>query len=311
MKKTKISVIFLCTLTILLILPYTQAALPQVWFNEGSEVIWLTTQEELDASYSVISTETQYSKFNVSKIVEGTDHLNVTGYFSTASVEDVTTYGYENQSYWVNNSLALVPYPIKDAELKSKFRVVYNEKDVTLTDIDTLSEDDRELVLFQMGFLLDGNFMAAYFVYALVKAFGGSFSYEENSTSISDISYRTIDFNIGLSYGNLTTGHWDNVTCTADCELIYGDSSNVLLESLCNSTLEAISWNDTTSVYDTEIARTRTSLIIKYPDELVNDYPYEPNPRPDIPGYQLSILLGILGIAIVSIYFYTKRKQNS
>jgi len=306
MNKTKVSLASLFLLSVFLILPLVQAAQPQVWFSEETEIVWEYTEEELDESLAVINTTTSFKKLNFTEIVGAVDHLNVSGKLYSATEEDVTTYGFENQTIWEYSSFSIEPDPIRDDTLMTKFVSLFNELNVNLGEIETLPEDNQTYTLMVMSLMTDTSLLAIFIVLAFVKAFGGYFIHEVNSSTIASVSDRQIEYTVGLELCNQTAGHWDNLTYSGDMDLTYGETSNVLLKSVCTSTLVGIEWNSSTMVYDTESVIMRFTHEIAYPSELVNDYPPT---GPLIPGYLIWIFLGAITLAVIPLYFAAKRKR--
>ena len=291
---------------IFILLPIVQAATPQVWFNDTTEIVWKFTEETLDAGSSVIGTYVSYRKLNFTEVIPGSDHINITADFYNASEADVTTYGFSDSAIWTDEPMS-INGDIVDSELTSKFKSVFNELNVDQSDILTLSQENQTLVLMMEIITLDPSIFAALFLYLLVKAFGGYFVHDINSSSISTIFEREIEYSVDLEYANESSGHWNNVTYHSDNKLTYGQTSNILMMSECTSEIEISDWNG--SAYVTNAYNRRYIHEIAYPSALVNDYPPDPTPDPKIPGFSIWLLSGAMVLGIIPTYLIIKRKK--
>ncbi|MBN2155508.1 MAG: hypothetical protein JW776_05660 [Candidatus Lokiarchaeota archaeon] len=301
MKKGKLLLASMGIIGLFLLVPFVQAASSQVWFNDTTEIIYRYTEELLDESMQVADLNSSYRKLNFTEVVPGTDHINITGKLYTASTADVSSYGYNDPTIWTLESMS-IDGDIEDNDLMTKFKSFFNELNTDLTEIQTLSAENQTMVLMIMNILLDPSVLAIVFVYILIKAFGGYFVLDTNSTTINSISARKINYDLDIQYGNETDGVWENITLHSTSELTYGKTSNMLLKSVCTSRIDASEGNSSGVV--TETVRARYTHEVVYPDELVNDYPAV------IPGYPLWILVGAMVLGIIPLYLIIKRKKK-
>ncbi len=258
----------------------------------------------------VTSLNISYRKLNFTEILEGPDHLNITGGFYSATTEDVADYGYDNMSIWDFDNLVMSP-EIYDNDPTSKFVAFFNEQNSNLTEIETLSDDDQVYVAISMGLVIDPILFAVAFVYILSQAFGATFGHNLNSSTITSITERTIIYDLLIDFSIDDSGHWQNMTYNGNLNLTYGKTSNILMKSICTATVDATEWNGTH--YVTETIRGRNTHEIKYPTELVSDYPTpdpDPDPVPKIPGFPVSLLISAMVLGIIPAYLIVKRKKK-
>ncbi len=288
-------------ISLFLLIPFAQAASSQVWFNDSTEIIWRYTEEALDASMQVTSLNSSYRKLNFTDVIDYPDNVTIEGDFYSATTADVIAHGLNDSTIWDKESLSM-SREIIDGELMTMFSGFFNELNTDLTALQTLPTENQTLTLIMMVILLDPSALATILVYLLVKAFGGYFVLDTNSTTINSISARNVNFDLDVSYGNETDGVWENITLHSVNDLTYGESSNVLLKSVCTSTMSGSEGNS--SGVTTETIRARFTHDIAFPDELVGDYPSV------IPGYPLWILVGAMVLGIIPVYIVIKRKKK-
>ncbi len=302
MKKGKLLLASIGIIGLFLIVPFAQAATSQVWFDDTTEIVYRYTEELLDTSMQVTDLNSSYRKLNFTEVVTGPDHINITGKLHSATTANVTTFGYNDSSIWEDEGIGIIG-DIFDSQPESKFKSFFNELNTDLTDVQSLPGYNQTFALMAMVLFLDPSALATLVVYILVYAFGGHFTLESNSTTINSISARKINYDLDILYGNETEdGVWTNITFNSNNELTYGKTSNVLLKSVCTSTL-MVSEGNSSGVVTDEI-RGRFTHEVKYPDELVNDYPLV------IPGFPLWILAGAIVLGIIPIYLRIKRKKK-
>jgi hypothetical protein len=305
MKKGKLLVASFGLVGLFLLVPFAQAASSQVWFSNSTEIVWRYTEETLDAAMQVTSLNSSYRKLNFTAIVDNPSNLTVEGDIFTATTADVTAHGYTDQTIWIDEGFG-IDVEIEDAELMTKFASYFNELNIDLTDIQSLPSENQTVVMMMMPLMLDPSLLAVLFVYLLAQAFGATFGHNLNSTTINSIDARTIDYDLVIDFSLDDSGHWDNLTYHGSMDLTYGATSNVLLKSICTSTLTTVGWNGT--AYETESLIARFTHEIKYPDALVNDYPTSSGPG--IPGFPIWILIGAMVLGIIPTYLIVKRKKN-
>jgi hypothetical protein len=258
----------------------------------------------------LLNSNTTYRKVNFTEYLEGPDHLNISGGLYSATEADVLAYGYNDSSIWEFDGLVLDP-EIYDNDLSTKFVSYFNEQNVDLTQIETLSDADQTMILMAMGFVLDDVLFAVTFVYILAQGFGATFGHNYNSSTITAVSERNIVYNLEIDFSLDDSGHWQNSTVNSHLNLTYGVNSNVLLESEVVSSAYYTEWNGTD--YVTEYHAGRYVHEIISPEELLGDYPKEepePEPEPTIPGFPLSILTSSILVGIIPIYVIIKRQRK-
>lgn len=285
-----------------LLIPFAQAASSQVWFDESDQLIWSYMEQELNTSGTVLSTNSTFRKLNFTDIIANPDSLEIEGDLYTATEADVTSFGYEDDSIWMDEAWSVSPEMV-DAEMITHFASFFNELNADLTYINTLPAENKTMMVMVMVLMLDPSALATLLVYILVKGFGGSFALDTNSSTINSVSSRKINADLEIQYGDVDgSGVWTNITFHSNNELTYGKTSNVLLKSVCESTLSVAEGN--ASGVTTDGIHARFTHEIVYPSDLVNDYPST------IPGFTIWII-GIAAIlGSIPAYLAVKRKKK-
>jgi hypothetical protein len=299
--KKKLILVSTALIGLFLLIPFAQAASSQVWFDESDQLVWNYLEQELNTSGTVLSTNSSYRKLNFTDIIANPDSLEIEGDIYAATEANITTYGYEDDSIWMPEGWSVSP-EIEDAEMMTHFASFFNEINADLTYINSLPAENQTMMVMMMVLMLDPSALATLFVYILVKGLGGSFALDTNSSTINSVSAREINADLDIQYGDVDGfGVWSNITFHSNNELTYGQTSNVLLKSVCTSTLSVAEGNS--SGVTTDAIHARFTHEIVYPSDLVNDYP------PSIPGFAI----WIIGIAIVlgsiPAYLAIKRKK--
>ncbi len=245
-----------------LLVPFASAASSQVWFDDSTELVWRYTEEALDAAMQVTSLNSSYRKLNFTDVIDYPDNVTIEGDFYDATTADVTAYGYEDPTIWTSDGLS-IGREIIDGQIETMFSGFFNELNTDMTEIQNLPAENQTLVLMMTIIMLDPSALAILFVYLLVKAFGGYFVLDTNSSTINSVSARKINFDLNIAFGNETDGVWENVTFHSTNELTYGKTSNVLLKSICTSTIVGSEGN-ASGVVD-ETLRARFTHDIAYP----------------------------------------------
>ncbi len=314
MKKTKFLILSLSLMASVIFfscIPSAKATSSAVWFDTSTELVWEYTQQALDESMQLINSNTTYRKVNFTEIIEGPDHLNISGHFYSATEADVLAHGYNDSGIWEYESFGIEP-EIYDNDLTTKYVSIFNEQQTNLTQIETLSAADQTYVLLAMGFVLDDILFAVAFLYILAQGFGATFGHNYNSSTIDSVTERNIVYGLDIDFSIDDSGHWQNVTTSSDLNLTYGVASNILLQSEIVTSTYYTEWNGTD--YETEYHAGRYVHEIKYPDELLDDFPTEdepePEPEPIIPGFSVPILLGSITIGVIPAALIIKRKKK-
>ena len=305
MKKGKLILASFGILGLFLVIPFAQAASSQVWFNTSTEIVWRYTEEALDAAMQVTSLNSSYRKLNFTSIVDNPTNLSIDGDITSATTADVTAHGYEDQTIWLDDGLG-ISGEIEDGVFMTQFMSFFNELNTDLTDIQTLPAENQTMVTMMMPLMLDPSLLAVLFIYLLAQAFGATFGHNINSTTINTITSRTLNYDLLIDFSIDDSGHWNNLTYNGGIDLIYGATSNVLLKSICTSTMTLSEWNGTH--YESETMRMRFTHEVAYPDALVNDYPV--GSGPGIPGFPIWILMGAIVLGIIPAYLIVKRKKK-
>jgi hypothetical protein len=284
-----------------LLMPFAQAASSQVWFSDTTQIVWRYTEEALDSSMQVTSLNSSYRMMNFTDVTDNPNNISIDSTLHTATTADVTAHGFEDPTIWTPEGFS-ISGEIVDGEIETHFMSFFNELNTDLTAINGLPADNKTMMVLMMGVFLDPMMLATFFVWAFAHAFAATFGHDVNSSTITTLKARELVADIVLDFSIDDSGHWNNITYSGHVDLTYGKTSNVLLESICTSTLTASEWNGT--AYESESMNARFTHTVAYPTDLVNDYPAT------IPGYSVWILVGAMVLGIIPAYLIVKRKKK-
>jgi hypothetical protein len=180
-----------------------------------------------------------------------------------------------------------------------------------------MSDENRTYTLALMSFHPESVFFNVYLGYYLAQKMEVTFHHQVNSSTINEVSDKKIDFDFSFDFAFEDSGHWLNATYNGNMNFTYGNTTNVLLQSVITSEATVIQWNGTSTEYDTFPMRERYTMDIVAPESLLNDFPTlpsepdpEPDPEPIIPGYSVTFLLAFMLAGITFVILIKKRKRN-
>lgn len=255
-----------------LLMQNVQAAASSVGFTQGSTYAWRWTYYTYNPDDSVKNTTIRYRLMNVTSLVVGTDHLNISARYPYTNQSDYEANGVAG-SHW--SSAGTFNSQILDANSTYWYTGFYCKSGVTLLNLLSMSARDQYLAFLNMHLMPISEMLSVVLAMSFAKAFNPTTYWESNSTAISLALLSYVTGTLNIRFGYQSSGHWINTT--VKCTSAFTYSAYSMLMSAIDSTFEMsqVKWNGTTASYQTETAKTRHVYQAVYPADLSSYVPVE------------------------------------
>jgi hypothetical protein len=250
-----------------LLVQNVQAAASSVGFSQGSMFVWRWTNYTYNTDMTVKDTTVRYKLMNVTSLVTGTDHLNISAKYPYANQSDYEANGIAG-SHWSGSGT--YSSQVLDNNSTYWFQGFYCKSGVTMLNLLTMGANDQYTAFGNMHAVTVSEMLGVYLGMAFAQMFNPSTFWSTTSASISLALISYVSGTINIAFGYQSSGHWTNSTVKITSSFTYSVLS--LMLSSMDSTFEmsTVSWNNSLATYQTETARSRHVYAAVYPADLAN-----------------------------------------
>ncbi|MEX2682433.1 MAG: hypothetical protein Q6373_012600 [Candidatus Sigynarchaeota archaeon] len=286
-----------CLLMACLLMQSVQASSSSVGFSAGNKFVWRWTYYTYKPDLTVDQTTIRYKLMNVTGIVAGSDHLNISARFPYANQSDYEAHGVDGTSWGSSSALTL---KMLDANQTYWYQGFYCKSGVSMLNLLGLGDRDKYTAFLSMHILPVPEMFGMALAMSLAKAFSPSTYWETSSASISLALLSYVSGTLDIAFGYQDSGHWTNATIKCTSSFTYS-IYNLVLDSL-DTTFEMtqVKWNSTTSSYQTQTARSRHVYEAVYPSDLASYIPVE---------WFIGIGGGVLIVVIIAVSIHKHKKK--
>jgi hypothetical protein len=219
---------------------------------------------------TVNETTIRYKMMNVTNIVAGTDHLNVSVKMPYTNQSDYEANGVDG-SHWSGS----MNYNFKmlDGNSTTWFPGFYCKTGINMLQLLTFGDRDKYNAFANMHVLPVPELLVIFMVMGFAKSSPGYWELGSATFSLTLLSY--VSGTLNIAFGYQSGGHWINTTITCSSSFTYSVWSNLLQSADITFDMTEVSWNSGLGSYETESARSRHVYAAVSPSDLASYIPVE------------------------------------